>query len=90
MDSDGFGEASCATWSRRPKVESRARRGAVDELLPGLAAAADEGRAAFGERAGQRDGRVGRDDRWEPLVKGPLCAEIERFSLHAGSVGGGA
>ena len=35
--------------------------GAGDELLPGLAAAAVEGRAALGERAGQRDGRIGRD-----------------------------
>jgi hypothetical protein len=59
--------------------------GASDELLPGLAAAAVEGRAALGERAGQRDGRVGRDGRWEPVVKGPLCAEIEGFSLHAGA-----
>jgi len=55
------------------------------ELLPGLAAAAVEGRAALGERAGQRDGRVGRDGRWSPLVKGPLCAELDGFSLHAGA-----
>jgi hypothetical protein len=54
-------------------------------VLPGLTAAAVEGRAALGERAGQRDGRVGRDGRWEPLVKGPLCAELEGFSLHAGA-----
>jgi hypothetical protein len=46
--------------------------GVGDDLLPGLAAAAVEGRAALGERAGQRDGRIGRDGRWEPLVKGPL------------------
>ncbi|MFN9969883.1 MAG: transposase, partial [Phycisphaerae bacterium] len=59
--------------------------GVGDELLPELAAAAVEGRAALGERAGQRDGRVGRDGRWEPVVKGPLCAEIEGFSLHAGA-----
>jgi len=59
--------------------------GASDELLPGLAAAAVEGRAACGERAGQRDGRVGRDGRWEPVVKGPLCAAVDRFSLHAGA-----
>jgi Putative transposase len=51
--------------------------GAGDELLPGL--------AALGERAGQRDGRIGRDGRWEPLVKGPLCAEMDGFSLHAGA-----
>ena len=59
--------------------------GASDELLPGLVAAGVEGRAAFGERAGQRDGRVGRDGRWEPLVKGPLCAAVDGFSLHAGA-----
>ena len=55
------------------------------ELLPGLAAAAVDGRAALGERAGQRDGRIGHDGRWEPLVKGPLCASIDGFSLHAGA-----
>ncbi len=54
-------------------------------MLPGLAAAAVEGRAALGERAGQRDGRFGRDGRWEPLVKGPLCASLDGFSLHAGA-----
>jgi hypothetical protein len=59
--------------------------GAGEELLPGLAAAAVEGRAALGERAGHRDGRIGRDGRWEPLVKGPLCASIDGFSLHAGA-----
>jgi hypothetical protein len=59
--------------------------GVGDELLPGLAAAAVEGRAALGEDAGQRDGRIGRDGRWEPLVKGPLCAALDGFSLHAGS-----
>jgi hypothetical protein len=56
-----------------------------EELLPGLAAAAVEGRAALGMRAGQRDGRIGRDGRWEPRVKGPLCAEMDGFSLHAGA-----
>jgi len=59
--------------------------GVGDELLPGLAAAAVEGRAALSERAGQRDGRIGRDGRWEPAVKGPLCAELEGFSLPAGA-----
>jgi hypothetical protein len=55
------------------------------ELLPGLAAAAVQGRAALGERAGQQDGRVGRDGRNEPFVKGPLCAEMDGLSLHAGT-----
>jgi len=59
--------------------------GVGDELLPGLAAAAVEGRAALGMRAGQRDGRIGRDGRWEPQVKGPLCAAMDGFSLHAGA-----
>jgi hypothetical protein len=59
--------------------------GVGDELLPGLAAAAVEGRAALGARAGQRDGRIGRDGRWEPQVKGPLCAAMDAFSLHAGA-----
>ena len=46
--------------------------GVGDELLPGLAA------AAVGER-------VCRDGRWEPLLKGPLCAVMDGFSLHAGA-----
>ena len=53
---------------------------AGDELLPGLAAAAVEGRAAPGERGGQRDGRIGRDGRREPLVKVPQCASIDGLS----------
>jgi len=53
------------------------------ELLMDLAAAAVQGRAALGERAGQRDQRVGRGTRNEPFVKGPLCADIDGFSLHA-------
>ncbi len=58
------------------------------ELLPELAAAAVQGRAALGERAGQRDARVGRDGRSEPfaLVRAPLCAECDGFSLHAAVV----
>ena len=68
-----------------PDAAAEVGDGAGDELLPGLAAAAVEGRAAFGARAGQRDGRVGREGRWEPLVKGPLCVEVDGFSLHAGA-----
>ncbi len=47
-----------------------------------------QGRAALGERAGQRDARVGRDGRRESfaLVKAPLCAECDGFSLHAAVV----
>ncbi len=40
-------------------------------------------RAALGERAGAWDQRVGRGTRAEPFVKGPLCAELDGFSLHA-------
>lgn len=68
-----------------PDAAAEGGDGAGDELLPGLVAAAVGGRAALGERAGQRDGRVGRDGRWEPLVRGSLCAEIDGFSLHAGA-----
>ncbi|MBL8724320.1 MAG: transposase [Planctomycetes bacterium] len=58
-----------------------------DELLPGLVAAAIEGRAALGECAGQRDGRVGQSyaGQQAPRRKGPLCAESGGFSLHAGA-----
>jgi hypothetical protein len=58
-----------------------------DELLPGLVAAAIKGRAALGERAGQRDGRVGQDRSGQqvPRGKGPLCADSGGFSLHAGA-----
>jgi len=55
-----------------------------DDVLRDLGAAAVQGLAALGERAGTRDVRVGRGTRNEPFVKGPLCAELEGFSLHAG------
>ncbi|MFN6194588.1 MAG: transposase [Planctomycetota bacterium] len=32
---------------------------------------------------GRRDGRIGGDGRWQPQAKGPLCAALEGFSLHA-------
>jgi len=41
-----------------------------------------QGVALSGERAGQRDVRVGRGTRDEPFVKGPLCADLDGFSLH--------
>jgi hypothetical protein len=68
VDEDAAADADCAP---------------ADDLLPGLAAAAVAGRAAFGERAGRRDGRVGGDGRWRPQAKGPLCAALDGFSLHA-------
>jgi hypothetical protein len=52
-------------------------------LLLELGSAAVQGVAAQGERAGQRDVRVGRGTRDEPFVKGVLCAELDGFSLHA-------
>ncbi len=68
VDEDAAADADCAP---------------ADDLLPGLAAAAVAGRAAFGERAGRRDGRIGGDGRWRPQAKGPLCAALDGFSLHA-------
>jgi hypothetical protein len=53
------------------------------ELLPEITAAAVQGRTALGERAGQRDERPGRGSREEPFVKGPMCADLDGFSLHA-------
>jgi hypothetical protein len=41
-----------------------------------------QGVALSGERAGQRDIRVGGGTRNEPFVKGPLCAYFDGFSLH--------
>ena len=60
---------------------------AVDEeqqLLLALGSGAVAGRAVLGERTGEGDARVGRGTRAEPLVKGPLCADYDGFSLHAG------
>ncbi len=44
------------------------------DLLLELGAAAVQGRTALGERAGERDVRVGRGSRSEPFVKRPVCA----------------
>ncbi|MCP4243620.1 MAG: hypothetical protein GY772_23960 [bacterium] len=54
-----------------------------EQLLLELDAAAVQGVALSGERAGERDVRVGRGTRDEPFVKGPLCADLDGFSLHA-------
>jgi len=53
------------------------------DLLLELDAAAVQGRTALGERAGERDVRVGRGSQSEPFVKRPLCADVDGFSLHA-------
>ena len=47
-----------------------------------LDAAAVQGVALSGVRAGQRDVRVGRGTRNEPFVVAPLCADFDGFSLH--------
>ena len=51
------------------------------QLLLELGSAAVQGRAASGER----DVRAGRGTSSEPNVKGPLCADVDGFSLHAGA-----
>jgi hypothetical protein len=56
--------------------------GGVD-LLAELSAASVQGRTALGERAGERDLRVGQGARREPFVKGALCAQLDGYSLHA-------
>ena len=53
------------------------------DLMLELGAAAVQGRTALGERAGALDARVGSSTRSEPFVKGPLCADMDGFSLHA-------
>jgi hypothetical protein len=47
-------------------------------------AAAVEGRAALGKRAGQRHGRVGRDGRWELVV----ARWVRRVAEEAGGAAG--
>lgn len=42
------------------------------------------GSQVLGVRAGEGDVRVRRGTRAEAFVKGPLCAEVDGFSLHAG------
>ena len=46
-------------------------------------AAAIEGRTAFGERQGAHDQRPGRGSRQAPFHRGPLCSDLDGFSLHA-------
>ena len=53
-----------------------------EQLLLELDAAAVQGVALSGERAGQRDLRGGGGTRNESFVKGPLCADFDGFSLH--------
>jgi hypothetical protein len=81
--------ASCGRWGKWPEDAELAEADAGsdpsdgEQLLLELNAAAVQGVALSGERAGQRDVRVGRGTRDEPFVKGPLCADLDGFSLHA-------
>lgn len=54
-------------------------------LLPELQAASVQSRIALGERRGQRVRRLGaiESSRFEPVLKAPLVAATEGFSLHA-------
>ncbi len=63
----------------------KSRHGHV--LVPAHSRFGIEGLAALGERAGQRDGRVGQDRSGQqaPRRKGPLCAESGGLLLHAGA-----
>ncbi len=56
-----------------------------DELLPELQAASVQSKIAMGERKGQRVRRLGTLELGElhPELKGPLCAQVTGFSLHA-------
>ena len=55
-----------------------------EHVLREVAAGAVVGRAVLGEDAGSADMRVDRGTRNEPFVRGPLCADCDGFSLHAG------
>jgi len=56
-----------------------------EEFLPELQAASVQSRIALGERKGQRVRRLGRLEfsDFQPVLKGPLCAVTQGFSLHA-------
>jgi hypothetical protein len=66
-------------WLQDGEGESEAE----GDLQQDLVAAAVQGRAALGDGAGRRDQRIGQGSRSEPFVKGPLCADVDGFSLHA-------
>ncbi|MEQ1633469.1 MAG: transposase, partial [Planctomycetota bacterium] len=42
-----------------------------------------QGRTALGERSGRHDLRPGRGSRQDPFQRGPLCSDLDGFSLHA-------
>jgi len=66
-------------WPDEGQSDGEAQR----DLQQELGAAAVQGRTALGERAGQRDQRIGQGSRHEPFVKASLCADVDGFSLHA-------
>ena len=70
-------------WPAVGEAAAAVADGDATDLMLELGAAAVQGRTALGERAGAMDARVGRGTRREPLVKGPLCADVDGFSLHA-------
>ena len=57
-----------------------------EELLPELQAASVQSRIALGERRGQKVRRLGqlKASDFQSELKGPLCAQVLGFSLHAG------
>jgi hypothetical protein len=70
-------------WPAAGEAAAAGSDGDATDLMLELGAAAVQGRTALGERAGAMDVRVGRGMRSEPFVKGPLCADVDGFSLHA-------
>ncbi len=71
-------------WDDADATSGDAESGDEQQQLLLLAAGAVVGRSVLGEHAGAADVRVDRGTRHEPFVKGPLCADCDGFSLHAG------
>ena len=71
-------------WDEGEAAETDGELEGERQLLLALASGAVVGRTVLGERAGEGDVRVGRGTRAEAFVKGPLCADVDGFSLHAG------
>jgi hypothetical protein len=70
-------------WPAAGETVAADSDGDATDLMLELGAAAVQGRTALGERAGAMDVWVGRGMRREPFVRGPLCADVDGFSLHA-------
>ena len=71
-------------WDEGDAAESDGELEGERQLMLALASGAVVGRTVLGKRAGESDVRVGRGTRAEAFVKGPLCADVDGFSLHAG------